>query len=51
MLGVNYDGLMHHYRVGRIPGTKVGTVVLVEVPVVKAVLESVGYTPRKKVEA
>lgn len=48
-LGIPYDGLFHHYRMGRIPGQKVGTVVLVEVPVVKAVLESVGYTPRRKV--
>jgi len=47
-LGVNYDAVYHHYRAGRIPAKKVGSVLLVEVPVVKAVLASLGYTPRKQ---
>jgi hypothetical protein len=47
-LGVNYDAVYHHFRAGRIPAKKVGTVLLVEVPVVKAVLDNLGYTPRQK---
>lgn len=51
-LGVNYDSLHHHFRAGRIPvAQRVGNVILVEVPVVKAVLDAIGYTPRRKEDA
>jgi hypothetical protein len=43
-----YDSLHHYYRMNRLPHQKVGKVVLVEVPVVRAIVESCGYSPRKK---
>jgi len=49
-LGFSYDGVYRHYRAGRIPAQKVGGTLLVDVRVVKAVLEGVGYQPRRKQE-
>jgi excisionase family DNA binding protein len=48
LLGVNYDALIHHVRVGHIPHHRMGRVIVVEPSVVKAILDGIGYRPRQR---
>lgn len=47
-IGVPYNSVLHHYRLGRIPTQQVGRYRLIDPSVLQALLQARHYHPRQK---